>query len=366
MKIAAMAQERSACTTIRIKHPAEKIAELKLAEVHVVGRGDPDTDRAVKESDVVFLGRAGGNDLVAMIKTLKAHGKKVVYDLDDNMFDISPISPHYKDFGIMPVEFDAEGGGKGILWQNGQGGFDVLRNRKMRKSFIEIIRAVNCVTVTTEPLAKIYRRMNDNVRVVPNSLDFGVWEKPPICREGDEVRLLYTGAANHQEDFMFISTVLADLQKTYPQLKIVLVGMDWNSVQSGIDYSRVEVAGWTDIEAYPYKLQTLCCDIGIAPISKIPFNECRSSIKWCEYSALKMATVATNYGPYKRDMQDGVTGLLVKEKADWKAALSRLIEDVSYRKQLAHQAFKHCKATYDLYYVVDSWFSSFISVTGRN
>ncbi|MCR4301937.1 MAG: glycosyltransferase family 4 protein, partial [Sulfuricaulis sp.] len=289
-----------------------------------------------------------------------------VYDLDDNMFDISPLSPHYRDFGIMPVEFDAVGGGKGDLWKQGTGGFDVLRNRQMRKSFIEIIRSVSCVTVTTEPLAKIYRRMNDNVRVIPNSLDFGVWEKPPIQRVGDEVRLLYTGAANHQEDWMFVSTVLADLQKVYPQLKIVLVGMDWNNIKNGIDYKRVEVAPWTDIEAYPYLLQTLCCDIGIAPVSKIAFNECRSSIKWCEYSALKMATVATNYGPYKRDMQDGVTGLLVEEKADWKAALSRLIEDAPYRKQLSEQAFKHCKANYDLDYVVDQWMSAFISVTGRN
>lgn len=366
MKIAAMCQERSACTTIRVKHPAEKIAKLKLADVHIIGRADPDMDKVIKESDVVFLGRAGGNDLVAMIQTLRAHGKKVVYDLDDNMFGISPLSPHYKDFGIMPVEFDTDDGGKGYLWQDGKSGFDVMRNRQMRKSFIEIIRAVNCVTVTTEPLAEIYRRMNDNVHIIPNSIDFGVWEKPPIHKDGDEIRLLYTGAANHQEDWLFISPVLADLQKTYPKLKIVLLGMDWSNIQNGIDYSRVEVHGWCDIEAYPYKLQTLCCDIGIAPISKIDFNECRSSIKWLEYSALKMATVATNYGPYKRDITDGVNGLLVEEKAEWKSALSKLIDDSAYRKQLSDEAYRHCKRNYDLDYAVDIWMSAFTSVTGRN
>jgi glycosyltransferase involved in cell wall biosynthesis len=234
----------------------------------------------------------------------------------------------------------------------------------MRKAFIDIIRNVDCLTVTTPPLQKLYSRMNDNVRIVPNSIDFNVWEKLPTRYDGDEIRLLYTGASNHHEDWLFIAPVLADLQKEYPKLKIVLVGADWKSVPSGIDYSRVEVNPWVDIDAYPHLLKSLCCDIGIAPISKIDFNDCRSSIKWLEYSALKMATVATRYGPYKRDIQDGVTGLLVEERPDWKAALSRLIEDASYRKQLSNQAFKHCKATYDLNYVVDDWMNVFNSVVG--
>lgn len=362
MKIAAMVHERSACTYIRVRTPAEKIAAFNLADVSIIGRGDPETDRILKGTDVVFLGRAGGKDMVGMINSLNAYGKKVVYDLDDNMFGISPLSPHYKDFGIMPVEYDGYGGAKGDLWKSGEGGFDVLRNRQMRKAFIEIIRAVNCLTVTTEPLAKIYRRLNDNVHVIPNAIDFAFWEKRPIRYDGDEIRILYTGAANHQEDWMFVSPVLAELQEEHPKLKIVLVGMDWKMLQSGINYKRVEIHPWVDIESYPHLLQTLCCDIGIAPISKIDFNDCRSSIKWLEYSALKMATVATNYGPYKRDMQDGVTGLLVEERVEWKAALSRLIKDKEYRNQLAAQAFKHCKATYDIDYVVDDWLKAFNSV----
>ena len=365
MRIAAFCQERSACTTIRIKNPIEKIGRLKLAEVHLIGRADPDTDKAIKGADVVFLGRAGGDSMVKMVETLKGHGKKVVYDLDDNMFNISPLSPHYKDFGIMPVEYDTNGV-PGELWQHGGKGFDVYRNRQMRRAFIEIIRSVSCVTVTTEPLARVYRRMNDNVRVVPNAIDFGVWEKPPIRWERDEVRLLYTGAANHQEDWLFVSPVLVELQKAYPKLKIVLMGHDWKNIPNGLDYSRVETHGWIDIEAYPYCLKSLCCDIGIAPISKIDFNDCRSSIKWLEYSALKMATVATDYGPYKRDCSDGVNALLVETQAEWKAALSRLIEDEGRRKEMSSQAFKDCKRRFDLDYVVDEWCAAFTSVTGVN
>lgn len=366
MKISAFVHERSACTHIRIKQVMERIARFKLADTYVIGRADPETDNAIKSSDVVFLGRAGGNDMATMMKALKQYGKSVVYDLDDSVLSISPFSPHYKDFGIMPVEYDTIGGGKGTLWKDGEMGFDVAKNRIMRKSFIEIIREAACITVTTPPLQQLYRRFNDNVRIVPNAIDFGIWQRPPVKWETDEVRLLYTGAANHQEDWLFVSPILTELQKEHPKLKIVLVGMDWRNIQTGMDYSRVEYYPWVDIEAYPYLLRGLCCDIGIAPISAIEFNECRSSIKWAEYSSLKIASVMSNYGPYKRDCTDGVNALLVDEKADWKAALSKLIEDGGYRRQLAEQAYRHCKDNYDLDYMVDVWMSAFTSVAGRN
>lgn len=366
MKIAAFVHERSACTFLRIRSPIERISKLKLADIHIIGRGDPDTDKAVRSSDIIFLGRAGGRDMVAMMHAIRGYGKKVVYDLDDNLFSISPLSPHYKDFGIMPVEYDGHGGVKGELWTDGSKGFDVLRNRQMRKSFIDIIRAASCITVSTEPLQRIYGRMNDNVRVIPNAIDFSVWSRPEATMNTDEVRLLYTGAPNHQEDWLFIAPVLVELQHEYPKLKIVLAGTDWAGIDMGLDYSRVEVHPWVDIEAYPYVIRGLLCDIGIAPISKIDFNECRSSIKWLEYSALKMASVLTNYGPYKRDCEDGVNALLVEERSEWKTALCKLIDDREYRVGLAYRAYKHCLATYDLDYVVDTWMSAFSFVHGAN
>lgn len=366
MKISAFVHERSACTHIRIKQVVDRIGRFKLADTQIITRADPETDNAVKSADVVFLGRAGGPDMVNMMKALKHHGKNVVYDLDDSIFAISPFSPHYRDFGIMPVEFDTATGGKGVLWKDGQMGFDVARNRKMRKAFIEILREAACVTVSTPPLEKIYGRFNDNVRVVPNAIDFGIWQRPPVKWERDEVRLLYTGAANHQEDWLFVAPVLAELQKEHPKLKIVLVGSDWKNIHIGVDYSRVECHPWVDIEAYPYLIRGLCCDIGIAPISKIDFNDCRSSIKWAEYSSLQMASVLTGYGPYQRDCKDGVNALLVDTKSDWKAAIAKLIEDEGYRLRLAEEAYRHCKAHYDLDYMVDIWMSAFTSVKGRN
>jgi glycosyltransferase involved in cell wall biosynthesis len=355
-------QDIGACTDIRIKQPLKKIKKLGLADVHIIGPTDTDVQDQCKKADVVVLGRAFSQSVVNIINQIHVWGGKVVFDLDDNFFDISPYSPHYKDLGIMPINLDHSDGRSVKMWEDGVNGFKLKNNRQVRKDFIDTIRAVDCVTVTTEPLRKEYARFNDNVRIVPNAIDFDLWEKPRIKWGDDEVRLLYTGAANHQEDFMFIKDVLKALQDKYPLLTIVFIGTDWKVLQNNLDYSRIEVHPWVGIEAYPYLMKSLCCHIGIAPISKTKFNDCRSALKWKEYSALKMATVATDHGPYARAVKHGETGLLVDGSKDWMDALSLLIADETLRNGVALSAYKEVKRKYNLDFVCDNWTNTFKGV----
>ena len=161
MKIAGFTQERGACTTLRIKHQLERISALKLAETTCILRPDQFTEPTIKDSDIVILGRAASDHVLGIVQRMQGLCKKVVFDLDDNMLDVSVISPHYANLGVMPVQFENPDGTKGFLWADGNQGFDAKRNRKIRKSFIDLIRTADAVTVTNEPLAKVYRRFNE-------------------------------------------------------------------------------------------------------------------------------------------------------------------------------------------------------------
>jgi glycosyltransferase involved in cell wall biosynthesis len=347
---------------LRIKYPLSKIRDFQLADVDLIYRADHETENTVRNSDVIVLGRAAGEVTLGAIKRAKMMGKKVVFDLDDNMFDVSVISPHYKRLGIMPVNVETSPGTFMDLYKDGEDGFDVKANRSIRKSFLNIIRTVDCITTTTTPLEKVYRRYHDRVRVIPNAIDFRLWDKPDISHDGDEVRIMYTGAANHREDWMFVYPVLNDLLEKYPKVKVVLMGTDWRDCTRSLDYSRVEVHPWVDFEAYPHLVKSLCCHIGLAPISKTDFNDCRSELKWVEYSSQKMATVASPWGPYKRSMKDGVTGLLADEPKDWFQALSTLIEDSTLRERIGTQAYKECRKKFNLDFTVDKWVGVFQEV----
>ena len=363
MRIVGYGQDRGACTQLRIVGPLTKILNLKLADVEIIGPGDESIQDKVKRSDVVVMGRATGDAVCNMIDGMHSHDKYVVYDLDDNMFGVGPFSPHYKDFGIMPVDMTHPQMGTIPMWMDGQPEFNVKRNRLLRQSFIKVLRKTDCVTVTTPPLQKLYARYHDNVQIVPNAIDFGVWERIEAKHNSDNVRVLYTGASNHREDWMFVKAVLEDLQKEYPNWTLVLIGADWHNLDTTLDHRRVEFHGWVDIDAYPYLMRSLLCDIGIAPISNTPFNDCRSSIKWLEYSALKMAIVATDYGPYRRDCKDGHTAMLVKERDEWYGALSKLLEDEQARKGLGERAYRDAKARFNLDFMADTWMSVFTQKT---
>ena len=360
MKICGYGQDRGACTQLRIVGPLNKVEQLKLASVEIITAGDGQSEAKINGADVIVMGRAASTPVQTMIREMKRLGKYVVYDLDDNMFGVSPFSPHWKDFGIMPVNMDHPELGTVPMYVDGQNGYDVKRNRRLRDAFIKVMRLTDCMTVTTPSLKKLYSRYHDNVQMVPNAIDFGLWKPLEVTHKSGKVRVLYTGAANHREDWEYVKEVIIRLQKDYPNWILVLLGMDWhNHSGGGLDRSRIEWHGWADIDAYPFAMKGLCCDIGIAPISKIEFNECRSSIKWLEYSALKMATVATKFGPYERDCEDEVTALLVDGKEEWYGALSKLLEDAEARKDLGERAYRKAKRIYDLDVMVDTWMSVF-------
>ena len=365
LSIAGFTQDRGACTRLRIWQPLRKIGMLGLAKTHAIELSDGDPTEIIEDSDVVVFGRAAGENVDRVMENIWSKGKKIVFDQDDNFMDIQPMSPHYKDLGIMPVNMESPTGKVMEMWVDGKNGFDLKRSRRIRSDMIEVVRKADAMTVTTEPLRKEYARFNDNVYVVPNCLDFSIWDRQPIRRiDNDEIRILYTGASNHLEDFLYIRDQLVEIQKAYKKVKLVFVGMDWKHPGNNLDYSRVEVQPWTDFIAYPYLLKTLCCDIGLAPVTVNKFNDCRSSLKWMEYSALGLATIASNWGSYKRDVRDGETGLLVDSQDDWERAIVRLVENPEERKKLAENAYKEVKAKHNLDFTVDRWMEVFNKTKG--
>ena len=54
------------------------------------------------------------------------------------------------------------------------------------------------------------------------------------------------------------------------------------------------------------------CDINIAPLENTLFNRAKSENKWIESSLVKVPTVASNVGAFKKMIQDGVTGFSLR------------------------------------------------------
>ena len=88
--------------------------------------------------------------------------------------------------------------------------------------------------------------------------------------------------------------------------------------------------------------------VGLAPIVPIPFNRSKSNLKFLEYSAQRIATVASNFGPYAGTIQDGETGLLVSDNKDWYDKIKYLLDHDDERNRIIENAYKYVKENYDI------------------
>jgi len=74
--------------------------------------------------------------------------------------------------------------------------------------------------------------------------------------------------------------------------------------------------------AYQSVLNALELDCGLAPLHNTVFNRCKSTLKWLEYSAMGLPTIASNVVPYKHSIEHGITGYLVDNNPEaWTEAI---------------------------------------------
>jgi len=79
------------------------------------------------------------------------------------------------------------------------------------------------------------------------------------------------------------------------------------------------------------------------------FNEVKSELKIIEAGMKGKVLIAQDFGIYKELIEDGVTGLLVKnDKKDWYRHMKSVIKDPIYRQELADNLHNFVKEKYDI------------------
>jgi len=301
--------------------------------------------------DVVVFTRTYPRDPLIPMRQFKRLGKKVVYEIDDNLWDVNPDNP------------------------------SVAISTEKRRQYEHLIKEVDCVTTTTEFLANKLRKFNKNVFVCPNSVDYGIWKKRPCNHK--RLQIGYSGASSHWYDLTLITDVLIELQKKY-EFDFVLQGMTGTPIESEMyGYAQVVKHGlrpeqnrylkaaldWFEKvkqlrffhipfyppELFPSVLSRCDFDIGLAPLRDNTFNYSKSCVKFYEYAAIGAATLASNVLPYKKEV-----GYCAKNTfKDWYRKLEKLIVDEDFRKKLAEKQGKWVRENRDLSKIVTLWEDAF-------
>lgn len=270
-----------------------------------------------------------------LVEIAKDHGKKIVYEVDDLVHGVDPHNPSYE-----------------ILNRQNTALFD----------HVDYILA-NCdlITVTTEILGEEYKKMfNKPYAVCPNSIDLDKDWNVKKFDKGKKLRIGWSGGNSHIKDIEMISDVLKDIAEDY-QDRIQLVFM--GHTPTTLDHVDIEYHGFIEYDEYPQRLAEINLDIGLCPLEAGRFNESKSNIKWIEYSALNIATVASAIPPYSNTIENGKTGLLVKNRySKWYNAIKRLIEDDKLRNEIAQNAYNEINKNYNIKNTAKLWEQAYIDL----
>ncbi len=290
----------SPCGYIRLLQPLDHLAST--GEIDIV-LADP-TEALRYRADIIATQRYALPDAAtadALAAHCRAHGIRLLYDLDDDLLNIPRDHPEAA----------------------------ILRPRA--RLVARMLGHADAVWASTPALRQSLHAAGHAARVVANGLDERLWAAPPspIRPARGPVRILYMGTATHDADFAIVEPALARLHAEFAgRVRIDMIGVTARGVPDFIRrlappaHAIASYPGFVDwITGQPITGQNW--DIGIAPLADTGFNRCKSAIKVLDYAALGLAVLASDVPAYR-----GSAAELVGNTAPaWFAALARLVRD---------------------------------------
>jgi glycosyltransferase involved in cell wall biosynthesis len=368
MRILYFSPLENACTYYRCTLPARHLKRQGLAETRLVGT-------VAKEyfdwADIVVIQRSVGELMEKVVQYCRIAGKKVVYELDDNLF-CYPDSIEYVKSGLQEQTISA----------------------------LKILRKCHAVTTTTQGIADTIKELVDTpVHILPNCLDFedvdstsfhhlhqvrmgdlimrnaecgvrnGVGRVGSAHHSAPHCTIGWAGGHYHVQDLGLIEPALIEVMGKHPHVQAIFYG-DCPARLYETYPDRVFYQPWTGLEDFYMQMSILRFDVGLAPLYPTEFARSRSPLRLLQYAALGIPIVGSNYGEYGKLLSNGLPGALVGwalptatgralptvlKSMGWAETLSWMIEHPEERQDMASRARQYVRENYDIKRNVHKW-----------
>jgi glycosyltransferase involved in cell wall biosynthesis len=267
------------------------------------------------DCDVIVFQRWMHRDALRVVEAARAAGQVVINDVDD-LFDAIPAQNQAR-FTTDPA-------------------LNPIANRDLYR---DALRASTAITVSTPFLKERMERLGVPTMLVRNAVELSAFTRPPFVAHKPTIG--WTGSTLHRAgDLGIVRGVLGPFVERH-DLKVFHGGAN-EQAPSFAEESGVDPARLTEVAAVPmdrYDAFFKQFDVGIVPLTDVPFNHAKSSIKGMEYAAAGLPFIASATPEY---LWLGA-GLVVKKPRDWVRAFERLVEPEE-RVLLAKEAGERVEA----------------------
>lgn len=291
----------------------------------------------VSRADLIIICRAKYSlEYAALVATARSKGKKLIYDVDDLVFDL--------DLAHFIANNNA---------------YDLSNPRSIDSWFAYVgristaMRMCDGAITTNQFLAdEIKRRTGMNALVMRNYLNqeqinYSEQIVAHKSQEGDDGKFkigYFSGSPSHEHDFFVAKSALRELMHTYPEVELVLVGYIARMSIEPKFQNRI-----TTVELHDYiNLQRVIAsvDLNIAPLQQNIFTNCKSELKLFEASIVETPTLATPTHTFSTAIEDSVDGYLATDM-QWLEKMNCILdtprEDL---RKIAQRSKARCLQTY--------------------
>ncbi|MBN2047640.1 MAG: glycosyltransferase family 4 protein, partial [Anaerolineaceae bacterium] len=232
-------------------------------------------------------------------------------------------------------------------WLHQQG----LRYRRFMRAVRHSIRNVDhLVSVDTNTINWVRASANqyaEKCTYIPNFVDPGAFSALEKTTDPDQCVVLYPRRLSEARGFWMVAKILPELLEKFPRLRFHFCGNAIGLEAVEMAHLLEEYAGRIEYDAYPPEMMPAAyarADIVVIPTL---YSE-GTSLSCLEALASGCAVIATNVGGLPNLILPEFNGLLIEPRVDdLLTALKRLIEDESFRQQLALNGQKTA-AVFDL------------------
>ena len=333
MKVLASNADNGGCGFYRVIAP---VTVLKHSGLDVVLDPEASTIKVVRDSnkrivdiepldvDLVVLQRPLFADSNELIPILQSKGIAVVVEIDDDFWS---VDTRHQGFEAWLPKTSPEFN------------YDFLTSS---------CKSADLVTVSTPSLARMVP--NDNTVVIRNCAP-GFYLEAQADRgdgwdwfEGHTVVGWTGNPGTHAGDLEVMGDALRRAVLA-SNARFLAIGDELTTKICGFEDGESAWSPWVDLKNYPQAVKAL--DVGIVPLRRSTFNECKSYLKGLEYAALGVAFVATPTSEYRMLNSFGV-GDLAEYRHDWYKKLKRVIVNEKYRAEMVERGIEFAKAhTYE-------------------
>ena len=204
------------------------------------------------EYDTIYVQRLMDWESYYILMKLKKAGKRIVYDIDDDIYSLSPDNP----------------------------AFHVI-TRDNQQAAAACMKLADVVTTTTDVLANRLMQVVDEItpEVIPNALDTDDnWLPTEQTGSPDgHKRIYWQGSATHEQDWEVCIEAVDLIMKNHDDVRLVLLGYLPKCIIQRLSEphwkGRVEHIGFSKPETYFDMIHHVRADVAVAPLHPQPFNE---------------------------------------------------------------------------------------------